>query len=139
MNRGLRETRDLPTGTPSPTSPPGFKDGVDNGTFASNIVESGNLAADASWVQFDVGPYSPNADVDFSVIPPVNGRVSSRVVNVWRNASGVWYRDEVANTNMVAVSYKVRARVQSEGIAAAGLKQQLKNVKVTNKKVKRSE
>jgi hypothetical protein len=40
---------------------------------------------------------------------------------------------------MVAVSYKVRARVQSEGIAAAALKQQLKNVKTTNKKVKWSE
>ena len=40
---------------------------------------------------------------------------------------------------MVAVIFKVRARLQSEVITPASLKQQLRNVKVTHKKVKRSE
>ena len=57
--------------------------------------------------------------------PPVDGdaRLGSGVVYVWRNGSNVYYRFEVSNANSAAISYKIRARVHSEGIAPAALKQ----------------
>jgi len=123
-----------------PNIPAGFKDGVDAGGFVSNVVQQGAFVPILMSISFDIGPYSPNADVDFYVIPGTDGPgVGSEVEYVRRAGSNVYYRVLVTNTNAATVSWKLRARVQSEGIAPAALKQQLKNVKVTNKKVKRAE
>jgi hypothetical protein len=119
--------------------PAGFADGVDNGAFVSSIVETNTFASNVSWTEYDIGPFSPNADVDINVIPTTEGKVTPTPSYVWRSGSNVFYRLRVTNTNLAAVSYKVRARVYSEGITAAALRQQLKHVKVINRKVKRSE
>jgi len=118
--------------------PDGFKDGVDNGAFVSQTFGPYQLPDGTSTLPVSLGPFSPNVDVDLSVIPTVGTVLRVDDVLISRSGSDLYYEVWVHRMPEDPAAFKIRARTYSEGISPAGLKQQLKNVRVTLKTVKRS-
>ena len=118
--------------------PAGFADGVDSGAFVSQTYGPYQLPDGTDTWPVKLGPFSPNVDVDLSVIPTV-GTVL-RVDDVFDLSQ--WFGPLLRGLG--AQDARGPRRVQDPGqdvlggISPAGLKQQLKNVRVTLKTLKRS-
>ena len=116
-----------------PNIPAGFADGVDDlgPSYASSIIFSGQIApANVVILNFQNRP--PNVDYHFSVIPTDPGAYLDFDVEwVTRNPDGtlssqIWLTHKSGG----ATGYKIRATAFADGIAPAGLKQQVKDVEV---------
>jgi len=118
--------------------PAGFADGVDSGAFVSQTCGPYQLPDGIATWPVKLGPFSPNVDVDLSVIPTVGTVLRVDDVLISRSGSDLYYEVWVHRMPEDPAAFKIRARTYSEGISPAGLKQQLKNVRVTLKTVKRS-
>ena len=100
-------------------------------SYASSIIFSGQIApANVVILNFQNRP--PNVDYHFSVIPTDPGAYLDFDVEwVTRNPDGtlssqIWLTHKSGG----ATGYKIRATAFADGIAPAGLKQQVKDVKV---------
>jgi hypothetical protein len=120
--------------------PAGFADGVDDigPTYSSSIIftTTSPLAYQNTAVVEVTLP--GNIDYQITLIPTNPGAyLTSESTWVRRNADGTLARQFlVKNLSVDATPFKLRGTAFADGIAPAVLKQQLKNVRVTIKKVR---
>ena len=115
-----------------PNIPAGFKDGVDNGAFVSDILGAVScLNCPVGWVTGIGMTMDRNVDYECSAIP--TSGTAFFTVTMEARVSGTQTDNiaTVSSSNGGPGTMKVRCRAYSQGIAPAALKQAIKNAKVT--------